>query len=89
VAEDAADPHEAVEARVQEALASGARSLADVTDRVNAQVEPEERFVTAGRVAQASATLARAATERDRHWVRVEGQLEIEDWELRARTREE
>jgi len=89
VPEDAGDPHEVVEARVQEALALGARSLADVTDRVNAQVEPEERFVTAGRVAQASATLASAATERDRQWVRVEGQLEIEDWELRARTREE
>jgi chromosome partition protein MukF len=86
--EDATDPHEVIEQSVREALSAGARSLADVTDRVNSQVEPEERFVTAGRVAQASAALASAATERERRWIRVEGQIEIEDWQLRARPRE-
>jgi chromosome partition protein MukF len=82
---DASDPNAELEERVRDALSSGARSLAEVTDRVNAQVEPEARFVTAGRVANVSAELARAATERERPWVQVEGSIEIEDWRLRAR----
>lgn len=88
-AENATDPQRALEQSVREALEEGARSLADVTDRVNARVEPEDRFVTAGRVAQASAALGRATTERERPWVHVEGSIEIEDWQLRARPSEE
>lgn len=87
--EDAFDPQEALEQNVREALSAGAQSLADVTERVSSLVDPEERFVTAGRVAQASAGLAWAASERERRWVRVEGQIEIEDWALRARPAEE
>jgi chromosome partition protein MukF len=83
--EDATDPNAELEERVRDALSSGARSLAEVTDRVNAQVEPEARFVTAGRVANMSAELARAAPERERPWVQVEGSIEIEDWRLRTR----
>ncbi|HKU39733.1 MAG TPA: condensin subunit MukF [Polyangiales bacterium] len=83
--EDASDPQAALERSVREALDGGARSLAQVTDSVNAQVAADERFVTAGRIAQASAALAHAATERERPWVQVAGQIEIEDWELRAR----
>jgi chromosome partition protein MukF len=83
--EHAVDPNEALERSVRDALSAGARSLAEVTDRVNAQVEPEQRFVTIGRVAQASAALASAASERERPWVQVEGAIEIEDWQLRAR----
>jgi chromosome partition protein MukF len=83
--EDASDPDAELEGRVRDALSAGARSLAEVTNRVNAQVEPQARFVTAGRVANVSAELARAATERERPWVQVEGSIEIEDWRLRAR----
>jgi hypothetical protein len=89
VTEDATDPQAALEESVREALSAGARSLADVTDRVSSLVQPEERFVTAGRIAQASAGLAWAASERERRWVRVEGQIEIEDWQLRTRAAEE
>ncbi len=84
-AEVATDPDAALHDSVREALSDGARSLAEVTDRVNARVEPQARFVTVGRVANASAALARAAAERERPWVRVEGSIEIEDWQLRSR----
>jgi chromosome partition protein MukF len=83
--EEAADPNAELEGRVRDALSAGARSLAEVTDRVNAEVEPEARFVTAGRIANASAALANAVAERERPWVQVEGSIEIEDWRLRTR----
>jgi chromosome partition protein MukF len=83
--EDAIDPNAALERGVHDALSAGARSLAEVTEQVNAQVEPEERFVTTGRIAHASAALARAASERERPWVRVDASIEIEDWQLRPR----
>ncbi|HKP62182.1 MAG TPA: condensin subunit MukF [Polyangiales bacterium] len=86
VVQDASDPDDALERSVRDALSAGARSLSEVTVRVSAEVEPDERFVTAGRVAQASAALALAITERERPWVPVEGQIEIEDWQLRSRT---
>jgi chromosome partition protein MukF len=80
------DAQALLEQRVRGALDGGAASLANVTDRVNAEVQLAERFVTAGRVAHTAAALAHARVERERPWVRVEGDIEIEDWQLAART---
>jgi chromosome partition protein MukF len=79
------DAEAVLEARVRSALDQGAGSLADVTDRVNAEVEDAERFAMAGRVAQTTASIARAHAERERPWVRTGGEIEIEDWRLTRR----
>lgn len=77
---DAPDPHAIVEALVQGALTGGATDLRDVTQRVSAETPSEQQFVTAGRVAQVVARLARTVPERDRPWVSVNDGLVIEDW---------
>jgi chromosome partition protein MukF len=84
------DPEAVLTARVRSALDDGAASLADVTDRVNAEVDEAERFAMAGRVAQTTARIARAHAERERPWVQAGGEIEIEDWRLeRARSGDE
>lgn len=77
---DAPDPHAIVEELVQGALARGSSDLRDVTQQVNAETPTEQQFVTAGRVAQVVARLARTTPDRDRPWVSVHEGLVIEDW---------
>jgi chromosome partition protein MukF len=79
---DAPDPHAIVEALVLGALARGSSGLCDVTQQVSAETESELQFVTAGRVAQAVARLARTTHDRDRSWVSVNDGLVIEEWQI-------
>jgi chromosome partition protein MukF len=79
---DAPDPHAIVEHLVQGALASGSNGLCEVTQRVNAETAVELQFVTAGRVAQVVARLARTTHDRDRQWVNVNEDLVIEEWQI-------
>jgi chromosome partition protein MukF len=73
-----------LDAHVVEALEAGAASLAEVTSRVLAQVpEVPARYAVVGRVADAVARLARVNVDRERLWVTVREQLEIEDWHVR------
>jgi chromosome partition protein MukF len=81
-ASDAPDPHAIVEALVQGALARGSEGLRDVTQQVSAETESEQQFVTAGRVAQVVARLARTTHDRDRTWVNVNEGLVIEEWQI-------
>jgi chromosome partition protein MukF len=76
------DPQVALDARVQRALDGGAAALSAVTTEVTAELPGPERFVEAGRVANTVARLARAQAERERPWVAVAEELEIEDWDL-------
>lgn len=76
------DPQVALDARVQRALDGGAAALSAVTTEVTAELPGPERFVEAGRVANTVARLARAQAERERPWVAVAEELEIEDWKL-------
>jgi chromosome partition protein MukF len=82
VANDAPDPHMIVEELVQGALARGSSGLCDVTRQVSAQTASELQFVTAGRVAQVVARLARTTHGRDRQWVSVNEGLVIEEWQI-------
>lgn len=82
VVNDGPDPHAVVEAQVREALDAGASGLGDVTSRVSAQTAPEQQFVTAGRVAQVVARLARTTQDRDRPWLAVTDGLVIEEWRI-------
>ncbi len=80
--DDAADPHAIVEERVKNALATGSVGLCDVTQQVSVLTPAEEQFVTAGRVAQAVARLARTTQDRDRPWRSVQDGLVIEEWTI-------
>lgn len=79
---DAVDQHAVVEDLVQGALSRGSRGLCEVTQQVSAQTPSELQFVTAGRVAQVVARLARTKIDRDRPWVSVSDGLVIEEWKL-------
>jgi len=79
---DAVDQHAIVEALVQGALSSGSEGLREVTQRVSAETPSELQFVTAGRVAQVVARLARTTIDRDRPWVSVHEGLVIEEWKI-------
>jgi chromosome partition protein MukF len=79
---DAPDPHALVEERVRNALAAGSAGLCAVTQQVTAETPAAEQFVTAGRVAQVVARLARTTQDRDRPWRSVQDGLVIEDWTI-------
>jgi chromosome partition protein MukF len=81
-AHDAPDPHALVQERVRTALAAGSAGLCEVTQHVNAETPAAEQFLTAGRVAQAVAGLARTIQDRDRPWRSVQEGLVIEDWAI-------
>ncbi|HET7540526.1 MAG TPA: condensin subunit MukF [Polyangiaceae bacterium] len=78
----AVDQHAVVEELVQGALSRGSLGLCEVTREVSAETPSELQFVTAGRVAQVVARLARTSAERDRPWVSVHDGLVIEEWKL-------
>jgi chromosome partition protein MukF len=79
---DAPDAHAIVEERVRNALLAGSAGLCEVTQQVSSETPEAERFVTAGRVAQAVARLARTTQDRDRPWRSVQEGLVIEDWAI-------
>jgi chromosome partition protein MukF len=81
-ANDAPDPHVIIEERVRAALSRGSSGLCDVTQQVSAQTDGEQQFVTAGRVAQVVARLARTTHDRDRPWLAVNDGLVIEEWAI-------
>ena len=82
---DAVDQHAIVEELVQGALSRGSTGLRDVTQQVSAETAGELQFVTAGRVAQVVARLAKTRADRDRPWVSVHDGLVIEDWAISQR----
>ena len=79
---DAVDQHAVVEELVQGALSRGPSGLRQVTQEVSEQTPNELQFVTAGRVAQVVARLARTTHDRDRPWVSVHDGLVIEEWTI-------
>jgi chromosome partition protein MukF len=89
-AETPVDPQAILDEKVQRSLDGGAQVLSSVTAEVTAELAEGERFVEAGRVAHSVAQLARVASGRERPWVAVGDELEIEEWRVdgvRARER--
>lgn len=81
LAEEAArDPQEKLTADVRAAVLAGARGLCEVTAEITGQLPIEERFVAAGRVAQAVATVCRPNAAADRPWLPASDDLLIEEW---------
>jgi len=86
VAEPAVDPHAILVAKVKHALGDGgATTLAGVTTQVTAELPASERFAEAGRVAHAVAQVAQVRAEIERPWTAVADDLEVEDWEAKAK----
>ena len=82
---DAVDQHARVEELVQHALTRDPTGLSEITQQVSAETPSVLHFVTAGRVAQVVARLARTTRDRDRDrpWVTVHDGLVIEEWTIR------
>jgi chromosome partition protein MukF len=76
------DARALLEGRVRAVLAAGAGSLSSVTAQLAEQVPPDERFVTAGRVAEVVARVAETRSERERAWLPIRDELVIEEWQV-------
>jgi chromosome partition protein MukF len=82
---DLVDPENAglaIENLVAQALAAGAESLAEVTERVLPKFPPHQHYVMTGRVADVLARVTRMRSTYERSWRPVEPNLELEDWDL-------
>ncbi len=82
---DLVDPEDAglnIETLVEDALAAGARSLAEVTEWVLPQFPADLRYAVTGRVADVLARITRTRRAIERPWRTVAPRLEVEDWEL-------
>lgn len=78
------DVHALIAEHVAEAVKAGARGLSEVTEYVLAKLAPEERFLAAGRVAEALAKLEETERERERPWLPVSDGMTIEEWKVNA-----
>jgi chromosome partition protein MukF len=76
------DRERALAESVHGALDDGARTLSAVTQAVVSNLPAEERFASAGRVAEAVTKLASAESARERSWQRVDDGIWIEEWSL-------
>ncbi len=81
-AEPAEDPQALLEARVRGIVAGGARGLVDVTAQLTAELEPERRFASAGRIAQAVAAVCVPEADPERPWVPVREDMLVEEWRV-------
>lgn len=73
--------------RVRELLEGGALELSQITARAIDDLPAEQRFGSAGKIAELLARLAWPELSRTRPWVSVREGLSIEDWRVRpART---
>jgi chromosome partition protein MukF len=78
----AADPLEALATQVKELCAAGPTELSRVTAAATEPLAPEQRFATAGRVAELALQQGLPSAGRVRPWVQVGDGLAIEDWAL-------
>ena len=67
---------------VEAAVDGGARTLSAVTRAVLEQLPQVERYVAAGRVAEAVTKLAKAASARERAWAPAGEGISIEEWSV-------
>lgn len=80
------DPDAELRGRIRDALAAGARGLAEVTTRASDPAAPlDARFRIAGRVAELVASTAELATERERPWLATADDLVVEEWGVTPR----
>lgn len=76
------DPDAALEASMRRALEEGATGLAAVTERATEGHELDDRFQTAGKVAQILPRLATVRAPRERVWTPAGDGLLVEEWPI-------
>ncbi len=74
-----------LEMLVRTAVADGARTLAEITIRVLAELPDGARYVATGRVADVLTKVAAVQCEHERSWAPLVDPIEIEDWQLHPR----
>jgi chromosome partition protein MukF len=74
-----------IESLVEQALATGLTTLAEVSGWVLSRLPAAARYASTGRIADAVARRARVRSERERPWARVIERLEVEDWSVDRR----
>lgn len=79
------DPQSLLETEVSQHVEAGAISLSALTKSMTQEMNSNERYLHAGRIAQALATVGQPKSERERPWTDVSGDLEIEDWDIEQR----
>ena len=82
---DLVDPEDAgldIETLVEGALATGVRSLAEVTAWVLPKFPADLHYAVTGRVADVLARISRTRSAYERPWRTVAPNLELEDWDL-------
>ena len=77
------DPQARLDEEVRSAIASGASGLVAITMQLTARMEPRERFVAAGRIANTVARVSTPHAAADRPWVQVDDAFQIEEWKER------
>ena len=82
VSSDSDERERAMAQHVEAAVEAGARTLSAVTRSVLERIAPDERYVAAGRVAEALTKLAKAASARERAWAPADEGLLIEEWSV-------
>ncbi len=78
----ARDPQAELEGKVSESLAKGALSLHAVTAELTTDMDQNQGFLHAGRIAQALANVSHPVSARQRPWTQVGDNLLIEDWSI-------
>lgn len=76
------DERLAIATLVADALALGAKSLAEVTNAVLEKIPEDLHYVVAGRVAGEVAKVTQIHSDLERPWRPVLSGLEVQDWEL-------
>jgi chromosome partition protein MukF len=80
----APDPLAALETRVNELMAEGVETLTELTERLTTELEPNERFLVAGRIAELVGRLPQSDVLRERPWVNIQNDLAIEQRTVRS-----
>lgn len=80
---DPEEPSDNLEERVRVSLAKPASAFSEVLREILPELVPARRFIAVGWIAKQIAGEANPVSARERSWVTVPGDLEIEDWELR------
>jgi chromosome partition protein MukF len=71
-----------LEDRVRAALAKRPQTLSHVVREVLPEVPDARRFIAVGRIAAQVVAEAQPKSDRERPWVAVSGDIEVEDWQL-------
>ncbi len=71
-----------IDALVKASVIEGAKSLAEVTERVLPEFPSDRHYVVTGRIAEVLARTARVRSVYERPWRTVMPGLELQDWDL-------